>query len=93
MPPAHIAFWPALLSAAIVFGLAGAAAAGTAESMASPKCLKAEINPVTGHVLCIDPLGAPVEAPPPVAKPRCQPEDARGQWSWGPACEPEIGGS
>jgi hypothetical protein len=41
----------------------------------------AEINPVTGHVLCIDPLGAAVEAPSPEAKLPCKrPEEARGQW-------------
>jgi hypothetical protein len=80
-------------SATILFGLAAAAAAGAAEEATAPKCLKAEINPVTGHVLCIDPLGAPVEPPPEEAKPRCKPEDARGQWSWGPNCAPEPGGS
>ena len=91
MPLARKTLYRVMLSAAIVFGLAGVAAAGTAEP--APKCLKAEINPVTGHVLCIDPLGAPVEAPPGEAKPRCKPEDARGQWSYGPACAPELGGS
>ena len=43
---------------------AGAAAAETPAPAAPPKCVTAEINPVTGHVLCIEPLGAPVEAPP-----------------------------
>jgi hypothetical protein len=81
-------------SAVILFGLAGATiAAGAADEAPPPKCRKAEINPVTGHVLCIDPLGAPVEAPPEEAKPRCKPEDARGQWSYGPACTPDLGGS
>jgi hypothetical protein len=81
-------------SATILFGLAGAiTAAGAAEEAQAPKCRKAEINPVTGHVLCIDPLGAPVEAPPEEAKPPCKSEDARGQWSWGPNCAPELGGS
>jgi hypothetical protein len=79
MPLARNALCRVILSAAIVIGLAGGAtAAGTAEPAPPPKCLKAEINPVTGHVLCIDPLGAPVEAPPEEAKPRCKPEDARG---------------
>ncbi|MET0841794.1 MAG: hypothetical protein ABWX95_06625 [Methyloceanibacter sp.] len=81
-------------SAAILLGLAGVTtAAGAADEAPPPKCRKAEINPVTGHVLCIDPLGAPVEAPPEEAKPQCKPEDARGQWSYGPACTPEPGGS
>ena len=44
--------------------LGGAAAAETEEEAPQPKCRKAEINPITGHVLCIDPLGAPVEPPP-----------------------------
>ncbi|MGZ8399732.1 MAG: hypothetical protein ACXWVI_00295 [Methyloceanibacter sp.] len=36
---------------------------------------------MTGHVLCIDPLGAAVEAPSPEAKLPCKrPEEARGQW-------------
>jgi hypothetical protein len=47
----------------------------------------AEINPVTGHVFCIDPLGAPVEAPPEEAKQSCK-QDSRGQWTWSPNCEP-----
>ena len=83
-----------LISAAILLDLGGVAAAAAAgEEAVPPKCRKAEINPVTGHVLCIDPLGAPVEAPPDEAKPPCKPEDARGQWSYGPACAPEPGGS
>jgi hypothetical protein len=92
-PLAHRRNWPLLVSVAILIGLAGATAAAAADEAPPPKCRKAEINPVTGHVLCIDPLGAPVEAPPEEAKPRCKPEDARGQWSFGPACTPEIGGS
>ena len=83
-----------LASATILLGLSGVPAAAVAgEEAPPPKCRKAEINPVTGHVLCIDPLGAPVEAPPEEAKPRCKPEDVRGQWSYGPACAPEPGGS
>ena len=72
--------------------ITGAAAAEPSEPAAPPKCLKAEINPVTGHVLCIDPLGAPVEPPPAEAKLPCKPEDVRGQWSYGPNCTPEPGG-
>ena len=77
----------------LIAPVGGAEAAGTAEQAPAPKCLKAEINPITGHLLCIDPLGAPVEAPPDAAKPPCRPEDARGQWSYGPACSPEPGGN
>jgi hypothetical protein len=79
----------------VLFGMAliaGTAAAENSEPAAQPKCLKAEINPVTGHVLCIDPLGAPVEPLPLEAASPCKPEDTRGQWSYGPACTVEPGG-
>jgi hypothetical protein len=72
--------------------IAGAHATEETAPAAQPKCQAAEINPVTGHVFCIRPLGAPVEAPPPEAKPPCKPEDARGQWSCGPNCTPAIEG-
>lgn len=49
--------WRSTWSASI----AGAVAAENSEQAPQPKCLKAEINLVTGHVLCIDPLGAAVE--------------------------------
>jgi len=74
----------------LVLMAAGAAAAETPAPAAPPKCVTAEINPVTGHVLCIEPLGAPVEAPPDAklpCKPEDAPEDARGQWSYGPNCK------
>lgn len=80
----------AIVTATIIVALTGSSAAE--ERAESPKCLKAEINPVTGHILCIDPLGAPVEAPPEQAKLPCKPEDVRGQWSYGPACTPEPDG-
>jgi hypothetical protein len=93
-PLARSLKWSLVASAAIFLGVADVTAAAAAGDEAPPtKCRKAEINPVTGHVLCIDPLGAPVEAPPEEAKPPCKPEDARGQWSYGPACAPEPGGS
>jgi hypothetical protein len=72
--------------------IAGAHATEETAPAAQPKCQTAEINPVTGHVFCIRPLGAPVEAPPPEAKPPCKPEDTRGQWSYGPNCTPAIEG-
>ncbi len=81
--------------AGLLFGVALAAsgaAPGAEDRAAQAKCLKAEINPVTGHVLCIDPPGAAVEPLAPEAALPCKPEDARGQWSWGPACAPEPGG-
>ena len=53
------------LAAAILFdgGHAFAESAGD-PATAAPKCLEAEVNPVTGHALCIDPIGAPVDPPP-----------------------------
>ena len=82
----------------VVMVLIGAALAGGSTLAAEPqeqtadaKCRKAEINPVTGHVFCIDPRGAPVEAPAEALRPECKPEEARGQWSWGPNCAPTPG--
>jgi hypothetical protein len=79
-----------LLIAALLASLTSAAAlaAEPPEQSPQPKCETAEINPVTGHVFCIRPRGAPVEPPPPEAKLPCKPEDARGQWSYGPGCTP-----
>ena len=83
------------LAIAILLGLAvgtGEAAAETPAAKAPEKCLKAEVNPVTGHVFCIDPLGAAVEPPPPEAALPCKPEQSRGQWAWAPNCAPELKG-
>jgi hypothetical protein len=46
---------------------------------AAPACKTAEVNPVTGHVFCIDPLGAEV-APPPPADP-CKPDRDDAEWT------------
>jgi hypothetical protein len=56
-----------------------------------PACKTAEVNPVTGHVFCIDPIGAPVETPPDSMKPECE-EQSRGQWTWAPSCDPAAKG-
>lgn len=66
-----------------------AATAEPNEPAAAAKCRKAEINPVTGHVLCIDPLGAAVEAAPADIAPPCKADESRGQWSWAPNCAPQ----
>src|SRR5262245_24265652 len=60
---AGLAFAASLAAMAALAG-AMAASAGDPASTAAPACRKAEVNPVTGHVLCIDPIGAPVEPPP-----------------------------
>jgi hypothetical protein len=70
----------------VLMAAAGQAAETTAPA-AQAKCVTAEINPVTGHVFCINPLGAPVEAPPEEAKQSCK-QDSRGQWVWAPNCAP-----
>lgn len=63
-------------------------AGGDPASAGAPKCLKAEVNPVTGHVLCIDPIGAPVDPPPAVALPPCKPDErSDAAWTWGPKCK------
>jgi hypothetical protein len=70
-------------------GLAGSAAAESANERApAVKCLKAEVNPVTGHVLCIDPIGAPVDPPPAAELPPCKPDERNSEaWSYGPKCK------
>ena len=64
-------------------------AAETNDEAQAPACKTAEVNPVTGHVMCIDPLGAAVEAPPEDIAPPCDADQSRGQWSWAPNCRPK----
>lgn len=82
-------------SLAAMAALAGGMAASECDpaSTAAPTCRKAEVNPVTGHVLCIDPLGAPVTPPPSASEVPCKP-DARTTeaWSYGPKCKSEKPG-
>jgi hypothetical protein len=69
-----------------------AAGAGSADTTqpATETCRKAEVNPVTGHVFCFDPIGAPVEAPPAAAEMPCRADAHSGEaWSWSPKCKPE----
>lgn len=42
-------------------------------SATSAKCLEAAVNPVTGHAVCINPRGAPVEPPSASALNPCKP--------------------
>jgi hypothetical protein len=74
-----------------VVALAGSAFAAE-EPGGQAKCLKAEVNPVTGHVLCIDPLGAKVEAPPLDALSPCQPLKHDGDFTYAPNCKDKPSG-
>jgi hypothetical protein len=82
-----------VLGAALIGGAAAAAEQDTQEqdtqAAQTPACKTAEVNPVTGHVFCIDPLGADVEPPPASAKPKCE-EASRGQWTWAPNCDDVV---
>jgi len=67
-----------------------AAGGATAAAGATETCRKAEVNPVTGHVFCFDPIGAPVEAPPAASEVPCRADAHSGDaWSWSPKCKPE----
>jgi hypothetical protein len=70
----------------------GAAAETTEQPLPAQKCKTAEINPVTGHVFCIDPVGAAVEAPPSDIAPNCKDDESRGQWTWAPTCKDQPKG-
>jgi hypothetical protein len=74
-------------------GMLGAAAGALAEDgkTAEQVCRKAEINPVTGHVLCIEPRGAYVPPPPEDIAPSCDETESRGQWTWSPNCRDAQG--
>jgi hypothetical protein len=43
------------------------------KSTTTAKCLVAEVNPVTGHAVCVNPRGAAVESPPASALRPCKP--------------------
>jgi hypothetical protein len=66
------------------------AGAGETATGGSEICRKAEVNPVTGHVFCFDPIGAPVEAPPAAAETPCRADAHSGEaWSRSPKCDPD----
>ena len=82
---ARLAFVTTILFAG---GQAFAESAGDPASVVAPKCLKAEVNPVTGHALCIDPIGVPVDPPPTAELPPCKPDERSNEaWSYGPKCK------
>lgn len=43
-----------------------------AQTAAAPKCLRASVNPVTGHTFCLEPRGAPVEPPEEILNKPCR---------------------
>lgn len=49
------------------------------------KCRVVEINPVTNHPMCVDPLGAPLD-PLPAGKP-CHVKTASDSWTMSNKCE------
>jgi hypothetical protein len=53
---------------------------------------EAEVNPVTGHVLCVEPLGASVEAPPSDAMSPCEPLKHTGDFTYAPNCKDKPSG-
>ncbi len=78
------------LGAGLVLGSAawaGEPAGGAGGAPEAPTCQVAEVNPVTGHVFCIKPHGAPVE-PPTRADINCKEETREAaDWTWGPKCK------
>ncbi len=48
------------------------------------KCRVAEVNPVTNHVDCVDPLGAPID---PKAASPCQGMHRTGGWTMSNGCD------
>jgi hypothetical protein len=73
---------------------APASAAEGQDAATQAKCLKAEVNPITGHVLCVEPLGAPVDPAPSAAENPCRENPrAEGDWSFKPTCRTAPAGS
>lgn len=46
----------------------------TAKPATKSKCRVAEVHPITGHLECVDPPGAPIEQPKERVLPPCPPE-------------------
>ena len=88
--PTKNVFYLSVLRVIVALVLCLGLTKGVSAEESGPACKKAEVNPITGHVLCVDPLGAPV-APPPKADP-CDNDAAKaeprkdGDWTWRPSC-------
>jgi hypothetical protein len=76
-----------MLGVIVATALAGPAFAADEAKQGSAECRKAEVNPVTGHVLCVEPLGAAVEAPPSDALSPCQKLKHTGDFTYAPNCK------
>lgn len=64
-----------------------ATAAANADPAAKQKCKVAEVNPVSGNAVCINPFGAPVTQPKQGPK-ACQGKvHAQGGWTFGSECK------
>ncbi len=73
------------LASCLLFGFA----ATTAQAADQAKCEVAEVNPVTGHAICVKPIGAPVEQPSPDMLQTCDPAHKNDPaFSFGPNCKP-----
>jgi len=81
-----------MLGVAAIVALAGPAVAAGEMDPAKPECRKAEVNPVTVHVLCVEPLGASVEAPPSDAMSHCEPLKHTGAYTYAPNCKDKPSG-
>ena len=81
-----------VFAAVALVALALPAYAADEAGPATPECRKAEVNPVTGHVLCVEPLGAQVEAPPSDAMSRCEPLKHAGDFTYAPNCKDKPSG-
>lgn len=79
------------LIGATLFATVALTAQTMAETPSAPvKCRVAEINPVTNHAHCIDPIGAPLEGQ--VEKP-CQGMHQTGQWTMTNGCNAAPAGT
>jgi len=90
MKVAMVALRSLVLGVLLLVAVAGpVVAADPAEKVAPPKCLRAEINPFNGRMICINPAGAQVETPPEDSKLWCWSEARQGYG--GPGCIREPG--
>jgi len=81
-----------LLGAVALVTLMSPALAARETDQAAAPCRKAEVNPVTGHALCVEPLGAAVEAPPADALSPCEPLKHDGDFTYAPNCKDNPSG-